>query len=425
MQTNHKGKISYALQAISVIPLLLCGIAIALLGSHWFTKAMHEEVFVGLKNVALNTISWLDTAYPGDYCLTGETAYEIYKGEHNLTKDYALIDRIKADTGLDITLFYQDTRILTTISGSNGSRFIGTGAAPTIIADVLETGEAHFYENILINGSPYFAYYAPLFNADGSVTGMLFVGKARESVDEAIQKSIYPLLLFTLAALLMVVTFLSLYTRKLVSVLLKLRSFLSQIAAGDLDTKPDPSVTKRNDELGDIGRSALAMQRSLRKMLERDALTGLYNRGFGDKKLTKLFSDSIEHNTPFCVCIADIDHFKSINDTYGHQCGDRVLKNVADLLKKYMHSKGFVARWGGEEFLLVFENTDTDSAYEILETLREAIQALDTKHEGETVKVSMTFGLTDNQAENVTQLLNKADEKLYRGKSAGRNCIIT
>ena len=295
MSTKYKGKIPIILQALSVIPLLFLGIILMLLASHQFTSAMYEQVEEELQNVALNVNTLFELVYPGDYMLTGEDAYELYKGEHNITSDYSLIDRVKQDTGLDITLFYQDTRILTTIYSSSDVRIIGSGAPSIVVDDVLNGGEAHFYTNTIINDSNYFSYYMPLHNSDSSVVGMLFVGKPSKNVNEAINRSIYPLIIADILVMLIIAAGISAYTKKFSAALLKIHSFLSDVSTGNLSARLNDSVLKRNDELGDIGRSALSMQRSLRHMVEQDTLTELFNRRSADRKLHQILDLSLIH----------------------------------------------------------------------------------------------------------------------------------
>ena len=190
METTQKrkvGRISYTLQAIGLIPLLVLGILMLFFTSRWFTEIMHREVKSELCNASKSATTLLNTAYPGDYHLEGDVAYLLYKGDTNITGDYSLLDQFGKDTGLDITLFYQDTRILTTLYNTEGGRIVGTGAPDVVIRDVLNTGEDHFYTHTLINGKAYFSYYSPLRNQDGSVVGMLFVGKSSTSVSKSIQ----------------------------------------------------------------------------------------------------------------------------------------------------------------------------------------------------------------------------------------------
>lgn len=300
MNTKSTGKISYTLQAFNIIPLLFLGIVATLLASQWFSKIMYDEVELGLDNVAHNVVTLFDVAYPGDYHLEGDTVYRLYKGDHDITADYALIDRIKEDTGLEITLFYKDTRILTTIYNSKNERIIGTGAPEQVLNDVFKTGESNFYTNTLINYVEYFSYYMPLYNSDGSVVGMLFVGKPCSQVDKAVQTTVYPLIAANILVMLIATVSVFLYLKKFTNELMKIHRFLSDVSTGNLNAELDSSVLRRNDELGDIGRSALTMRRSLRNMVERDALTELFNRRSGGRKPQQLVAKSAAKNTPFC-----------------------------------------------------------------------------------------------------------------------------
>lgn len=90
----------------------------------------------------------LNAAYPGDYRLEGDVAYLLYKGDVDITREYSLFDQFKEDTGLDITLFYQDTRVLTTLYNAQGDRIVGSGAPDVVIRDVLNTGEDHFISTL-------------------------------------------------------------------------------------------------------------------------------------------------------------------------------------------------------------------------------------------------------------------------------------
>lgn len=421
---KSKGKIAYVLQSISIIPLLIFGIVILLLGSSIFTDAMYSEVEAELNNVSSNLVTSLDALYPGDYELVGETSYRLYKGDNDLTGDYSLIDRIKQNTGLDITLFYQDTRILTTLFDRDGARLVGSGAPDTVIEDVLKPGRAAFYKKVMIYGVPYFSYYVPLKNSDGTVAGMLFVGKPTADVDASVRSSIYPLVIVDLLFMIVVSVIVFLYTRRFTSALLQIHSFLKEVSTGNMGTDLPPEVLKRKDELRDIGRSALNMQRSLHNMIEQDALTSLANRRFGDQQLRQITRDYISNNKHFCIAIGDIDNFKKVNDTFGHDCGDVVLKNVAGILRHHMRDHGFAARWGGEEFLLVFQNMDLEEARQILTDTLDEIRAWECNYDEISFHVTMTFGLIQADTDNVTELLRTADDQLYIGKNHGKNQIV-
>ena len=421
---KNKGKIAYVLQSICILPLLIFGIVILILGSNIFTDAMYSEVETELSNVSSNLVTSLDALYPGDYELVGETSYRLYKGEHDLTGDHSLIDRIKQNTGLDITLFYQDTRILTTLLNREGVRLVGSGAPDAVIEDVLKPGTAAFYNKVLIYGVPYFSYYVPLKNSDGTVAGMLFVGKPTADVDASVRASIYPLVIADVIFMIVVSVIIFLYTRRFTSALMQIHDFLREVSTGNMETSLPPEVLERKDELRDIGRSALNMQRSLHNMVEQDSLTSLANRRFGDQQLRQVIKDSISDDKNFCIAIGDVDDFKKVNDTFGHDCGDVVLKHVAGILRHHMRDCGFAARWGGEEFLLVFQNMDLEKAAQALAETLADIRAWECMYDGSSFHVTMTFGLIQADTDNVTELLRKADERLYIGKAQGKNQIV-
>lgn len=422
---NRRGKLYYSFQAISMIPLLMYGIVVIIFSSATFKKSMQQQVCEELENVASLVDTLLDTAYPGDYTLQGDTALSLYKGGVNITNDYSLIDGIRKSTGMDVTLFYQDTRILTTIKNWNGERIIGTQAPEQVLADVLGEGESCFYDNILIRGTTYFGYYAPLYNNDNQIMGILFVGKPAADVNSQVNKALSPIVIVGILALVFVCLFSIYYAGTFLRALYGLRTFFSQVATGNLSEELDPAVLKRGDELSELGRSALSMQRSLRSLIERDSLTELYNRRSGGHRLTSTMEKAKSENTPFTLVIGDIDFFKSVNDTYGHQCGDMVLKNVARILRKHMKDKGYAIRWGGEEFLLVYENSRLEEAYEALNAMLEEIRGTCVRYGDNQVYITMTFGMVCDSSKELKDLLRDADDKLYSGKNNGRNQIVT
>lgn len=207
MSHNKRGKIYYSMQAISLLPILLFGILILVFGTISFTKAMTQEVFDHLDTSAHLFISLIDSNYPGDYALkdkeiNGQTVYSLYKGDADITTKYEMVDHFKEDTGMDITIFYKDTRILTTILDWKNKRIIGTGAPDHIMTEVQESNQVQFYDNALINSQKYFACYHPLTNKDGSVVGMVFVGKPVKDAKARIDASLNPLIIVGLFSLI-------------------------------------------------------------------------------------------------------------------------------------------------------------------------------------------------------------------------------
>ena len=133
------------------------------------------------------------------------------------------------------------------------------------------------------------------------------------------------------------------------------------------------------------------------------------------------------HQHPFSVCIADLDHFKSVNDTYGHQAGDNVLARFGKIVKASIRSEDTAGRYGGEEFGIVFPFTKPEAARQVLERIRKAMES-ETFHveDGRTFRVTVSFGLAQPDPDAWTEglVIDRADQALYQAKQSGRNRIV-
>lgn len=164
----------------------------------------------------------------------------------------------------------------------------------------------------------------------------------------------------------------------------------------------------------------------LHRLASIDPLTGLLNRRSMKEYLQK---KEMECRTgrinSLSLAIGDIDFFKKVNDTYGHDCGDLVLKSLADIFRHMMEEKGEVSRWGGEEFLFVFNNFNGDQAHVILGEIQNEMKKLEILYKDEKVRVTMTFGLSEFDFRGGMEYsINDADAKLYQGKESGRNKVV-
>ncbi|WP_088189702.1 GGDEF domain-containing protein [Desulfosporosinus sp. FKA] len=157
-----------------------------------------------------------------------------------------------------------------------------------------------------------------------------------------------------------------------------------------------------------------------------DTLTGLYNRRCIMKKLEEELIRNNGRKNSFSIIIGDIDYFKKINDTFGHDCGDYVLKVVSKSLQDAVRERDVVSRWGGEEFLILLPETASEGACKLADRMRKILEEQIIEYNGYKVKITMTFGVTsvnDNYGK-VEDIIKKADCALYEGKRRGRNCIV-
>ena len=156
-----------------------------------------------------------------------------------------------------------------------------------------------------------------------------------------------------------------------------------------------------------------------------DALTGLPNRLAYNEKISIARQRACPQKRPLCMAILDIDHFKSINDRFGHAAGDKTLQIVAQQMQNALDDNAFIARWGGEEFVMLFEDTPVKRLNHKLEKLRIRLMELPFKFRQERLAITASLGGAMFTAKETTeQVFERADKKLYEAKRAGRNCVV-
>lgn len=175
----------------------------------------------------------------------------------------------------------------------------------------------------------------------------------------------------------------------------------------------------------DVIRKINFMYTRTKELSITDALTGLYNRRHFEQCAEREFLRAARYKSDLTFAIVDIDFFKKINDTYGHLCGDKILKEVAFLLNESFRKTDIVFRYGGEEFVIILTETNAEAARIPLERLREKIESNIFKFKTQDLKVTISLGYSSDvaDAEDAVDLLSFADTALYRAKENGRNQI--
>lgn len=156
-----------------------------------------------------------------------------------------------------------------------------------------------------------------------------------------------------------------------------------------------------------------------------DHLTGLANRRHMMQRIKAEASVIKRTNGKALFILADIDDFKMVNDTYGHDCGDSVIKGIADMLKSTMREEDVIARWGGEEFLLLLPGTDLEYGKAVAERIRKVVEVAPFCYQEKTIPVTLTLGVAElDQDLGVEASIKKADQALYKGKNRSKNCVV-
>ena len=412
---------------MAVAPILILGLSLTVFCYTRFTNTIYEQAQEDMINVARSVMLAYDMKYSGDYYPVKDASgnFDFYKGEQDITNETQIVDDFKKATGTEISLLYMDMRVNTTFASYDGTRFSGVCTNEDTTEKVLGKGQIAKYENVKMFNVDYLLVYVPLENSDGRIVGMIEVARPSTGITKSVVHAVWPILAFALGFMLFgaIVSYRS--TKEITNVLSKLQTFMNKVAGGNLTTELDMDVLKRTDELGEISKSATSMQKSIRGFVETDPLTKLGNRRFFLNQTERVITRSQTSGLPFSIAIADIDFFKKVNDTYGHNAGDEVLKAVANKLKQAMTSKGFAARWGGEEFVLCFDKCDVEEAAEHLWKTLDRIREMVVSTEGFDIKITMTFGVVEGAPDKIEHLIELADEKLYYGKQNGRNRVVT
>lgn len=257
-----KFKIRGKVIGMGLIPVIVLG-AVIMYFSHWkISDVIADELENALRATALSVRDMLTYSVEGDYGLNENG--DFVKGSFNITKNENIADAISAETGIEVTVFYGDTRYMTSVKDSTGKRALGTKAAGEVVEKVLKNGETYFADNVDVAGTPFFAYYVPLYANEGKApAGMVFAGISQERMDSNVRSSTVA----TLSIILIVSVLAGVTVVLVVSGMLKaLRasvSALEELAEGNLRVEVSDKLTRRYDEIGAIGRSIKKLKEEL------------------------------------------------------------------------------------------------------------------------------------------------------------------
>ncbi len=186
----------------------------------------------------------------------------------------------------------------------------------------------------------------------------------------------------------------------------------------EMRTKLEVLVDQRTEELR-------LKSLELERQATHDKLTGLFNRRYADDFLQREIENSKRHDREFTVALADLDHFKMVNDNHSHAVGDKVLKRVAKILTNRCRKTDVVARYGGEEFLLCFPDTSAEFAEQICSQIRSAVEKMNWSDIADPINITISFGIAEVGVNSRrTSILSDADTRLYQAKHKGRNRIV-
>ena len=250
----------------SLIPLLLLGGIIITLAATLVQNAILGQVQNSLKGTAVATLAAYDQN-AGSYLESANG--DIWKGSYDISQSENLVDTIKAESGMDVTFFYGDRRIMTSALDSNGNRILGSPAGEKITDTVLKKGEDFFSSNVSIDGTIYYGYYTPVYQKDDTSTpiGMVFAGAEKKPTYNSIMRILNTIIAIVIAAMIICIIIVQICTTSITRALRRSIQSVQEVSSGNLHATIDRKALKRSDEIGDLSRAVENLQTELLKII--------------------------------------------------------------------------------------------------------------------------------------------------------------
>ena len=227
-------------------------------------RSLEQESETALANAAQIFYKTIENSYDGAFSVSNDG--KLYKGDVNLEDLYVTMDSIKEERDVELTVFWNDTRMLTTLKNDNGDRNVGTQADPDVV-ELVMSGEYYFDKNLKIGDNDYYAYYLPMHNADGSTCGMVFAGTPSESVDEAISSILISIVMASVVIFVIALVIIILIDNRIAKSVKDVTVVLSEMEKGHLNVDINENVLGRTDEIGEMARCANNVNKTFREMI--------------------------------------------------------------------------------------------------------------------------------------------------------------
>ena len=257
MEKKAKG-LTLKLYLMTILPAVLVGILVLVNGLNMLNSSLNDLTQTRLSNVCDSLAEAFGTMYTGDWAYD-EATDSFTKGGNDLYELYSMLDNIQIDSSIHITIYYGDTRRMTTIKDTSGTRLVGTTASNEVINTVLRQGQSYFADDAELIGLRYYAYYTPLKNSDGSIAGMFLAASPKSDVDNMINRAIMILILGTVAVMIVVVVAATVFVRAIVKATNNCVNAIVVLASGNLNVNAQVGKLNEKDELGLLAKSINSM----------------------------------------------------------------------------------------------------------------------------------------------------------------------
>ncbi len=379
---------------------IIIGITTTIIVFSQVKNGLREGIIYKAKTDLTLGYQYLDLKYPGDW---RQFNNNLYKGNMLINDNIKLINDIAHHTGGTVTIFHHGKRVATNVMTKDGIRATGTEVSPTVAEEVLHKGGIYLGEANVV-GHFYQTAYMPIKNSKKQIIGMWYVGVSENYIDENFSLLVKDIL-FLFFTVLVAVTLVSIYVASRFYVPIRNIEIVNEM------------IKIKNKELE-------RAYETMEQLANTDSLTGLLNRRAMLERMQEEGSRFSRNKKEFVLVMLDIDDFKKINDNYGHDCGDYVLKAVSCLIGAIIRRQDSFSRWGGEEFLLMITETAIKDAQMVGEKIRHSIEKEKFRYNKLAFNVTLTLGIAEySSGIDIEKCIRHADEALYRGKREGKNRV--
>ncbi|MDY6970117.1 MAG: diguanylate cyclase [Spirochaetota bacterium] len=375
------------------------------------------------------------------YSINGELLGIVYGGDL-INRNYQLVDKIKdivyrgeRYNNIDIgtaTIFQKDLRVSTNVLTIDGERAIGTRVSEEVYNKVLEQGKQWIDRAFVVN-SWYITAYEPIRNINNQIIGILYVGMLENKYVDLRTNTILSLVVITIMAMIIAISVSHIFAKRITNPIKYLVHVSKKISGGDF------SVNVKVKSVGELGElednfnlMALALEKrneeltnafnKLNEIARTDPLTGIPNRRTFIEKASLEIHRAQRYFHPFSIAYLDIDNFKNINDSFGHNTGDALICLVADTIKNNIREIDEIARLGGDEFVILLSQTDSKIAYSVVNKLKTILSEIMKENKW---PVTFSIGIVTfiKPPISVDNAIAKADSIMYSAKQEGKDLI--